>query len=186
MCRNAQFVHEGVLKPGTSELVASLRVEGCSDRTNDFYNVPWAELIVADGPTLGFRLHTLPLVSDGTPAELTGSVASISGITFSYVADAMVSDTVGQAHVFNLADMPALPADTAIFGVSFVAAAFRSGASPVQRFDGRAGADLLGSPVDISDTLGAVRFFWDVNPATGAAWTASEIDATQFGLEALA
>ncbi|MEI4233222.1 hypothetical protein [Roseovarius sp. D22-M7] len=181
-----QVVHEGVLKPGTSELVASLRVEGCSDRTNDFYNVPWAELIIADGPTLGFRLHTLPLVSDGTPAEFAGSVASISGIAFSDVADAMVASAVGQAHVFNLADMPALPADTTIFGVSFVAAAFKSGASPVQRFDGRAGAALLGAPVDIADALGAVRFFWDVNPATGAAWTALEIDATQFGLEALA
>ena len=97
----------------------------------------------------------------------------------------MVASKVGQAHVFNLADTPALPADTAIFGVSFVAAAFRSGASPVQRFDGRAGADLLGSPVDIEDALGAVRFFWDVNPATGVAWTASEIDEAQFGLEAL-
>jgi hypothetical protein len=181
-----QFVHEGALKPGTSEVVASVRVEGCSDRSNDFYNVPWAELIVADGPTLGFRLHTLPLVSDGSPAAFAGSVTSISGTAFADVADAMVASTVGQTHLFNLADTPALPADTAIFGVSFVAAAFKSGASPVQRFDGRAGADLLGAPVDIGDALGAVRFFWDVNPATGVAWTASEIDATQFGLEALA
>ena len=104
------------------ELVASLRVEGCSDRTNDFYNVPWAELIVADVPTLGFRLHTLPLVSDGTPAEFTGSVASISTTAFADVADAMVASAAGQAHVFNLADTPPWPADTAIFGVSFVAA----------------------------------------------------------------
>ncbi|MEI4234463.1 hypothetical protein [Roseovarius sp. D22-M7] len=181
-----QVVHEGVLKPGTSELVASVRVEGSSDRTTDFYNVPWAELIVADVPTLGFRLHTLPLVSDGTPAEFAGSVASISTTTFSDVADAMVASTVGQAHVFNLADAPALPADTTIVGVSFVAAAFTSGASPVQRFDGRADAALLGAPVDIADALGAVRFFWDVDPATGAAWTAAGIDGTQFGLEALA
>ncbi|MEI4234737.1 hypothetical protein [Roseovarius sp. D22-M7] len=181
-----QFVHEGVLKPGTSEVVASVRVEGCSDRTNDFYNMPWAELIVADVPTLGFRLHTLPLVSDGTPAQFAGAVAGISTIEFAEVADAMVSDTVGQAHLFTLAGMPALPADTTIVGVSLVAAAFTSGASPVQRFDGRADAALLGAPVEIGDALGAVRFFWDVNPATGAAWTAVGIDATQFGLEALA
>ena len=85
-------------------------------------------MIVADVPTFCFRLLTLPLVSDGTPAEFAGAVANISHITFSDVVDAMVASAVGQAHVFNLAVAPALPADTAIFGVSSVAAALKGGA----------------------------------------------------------
>lgn len=145
------------------------------------------EVIVADVPTIGWRLGTLYLTGAGATNTFTaGTYAEVDEITYS-TADFLSSGTADQIFLGACNDLD--PGALTIKGV---------GVGALARNDGGAGPQNLQLAIrtnatnyfSATKTLG-VGFsanvnIWETNPNTAAAWTSSDIAALQIGVKSIA
>lgn len=147
----------------------------------------FAHLIVANTPTIGARVHTLPLTVS-TPNNWTGTPANVTGTASAgTISETTVNDEIN----FSAADFGTTLQDG--FGIDAVVISSKAQAltgSPVTRLQGR--SRVSGTPYDVggSQLLGTgvspVQHIVGVNPATSTAWTVATVNAAEFGVQAKA
>ncbi len=98
-------------------------------------------------------------------------------------ADYIETATAGHIDIFGYTDLVNVP--LAIYGVQLNTAIRKTDAGE-REFNGVArvgGTNYTGPNLSIYDSTLFRPTIWDVNPATSAAWTRAEIDASQFGVK---
>lgn len=165
------------LKRGLYDMPFTASYTTSSDHTNLAY---FSELIFADEDTRGMRVKTIPPTGNGAETDWTGTYADVdetatdtASIT---TAEAEAVETF--SHAVTLAEGTPIKA-LCLGALSACAAA--DGIEAVLRLDGtNYPQDLLKALVAGENPNHAL---WQVNPATSAAFTASEVNALQFGFK---
>lgn len=157
-----------------------------------------SEVIIDDEPTIGDRLFTNEPVSDASVAEFIGSVQNINSTSVNDNAGIYTS-VIGATHTFTPRQLTA-PANQAVVKAVVITARARrdSNAAPgnienVLRIGGSVYGAVSAGTISIdTQTSLDVGFqpyvgVFDTNPATGLAWTVSDVSTIQgFGVRALA
>jgi hypothetical protein len=134
------------------------------------------------------RMDALFPTAMGSYAQFAGSdgnnvdnFALVDDPTINGDTDYVWSGTVGQQETYRFGTLP-YSAGT-ISGVQHVVTAKKSDAGDRKlRFICRIGTtDYQGGTATLTDSYLCHRYIWEINPATSAAWTPSEIAAAEFG-----
>lgn len=174
---------------------------GVNAQANQFYvnlvtfgtNSPIVdELVLAAGDTLQSigdnRVDCLFPVGSGTYSQFAGSdgdktdnYALVDDPTINSDTDYVWSGVVGQTETYRYGELPYSAG--VIQGVQQSVTAKKSDAGArTLRFICRIGTtDYEGGTATLTDSYLCHRYIWETNPATGAAWTAAEIAAAEFG-----
>lgn len=115
----------------------------------------------------------------GTAAQPYTAVneATPNGDT-SYLASAVAPAT----HTLAFADLVGTPVIKGV-AVTMYARKDDAGARTIQAVARSGGVDYGGEIVAPNTSYAEIQALWDLNPATAAAWTASEVNAAQFGIK---
>ncbi len=149
-----------------------------------------SEVIITDSEDpRGWRVSTLAPNANGATNDWAGTYVDIDELGPPEDTDYISSDTAGQVELFGLSNL-SVPAQNMGVRAVLLSARSRKGDTgpqniqPLVRTGGvdYAGADLPG----LTSAFLAKRTIWDVNPATGIAWTVSEIQALEAGFKSLA
>lgn len=181
---SASTTDSGVRGSPASLQILSFDNTGINSRAN----VTFSEVIVADEPTLFWRLTELLPTANGHYAQFTGGFADAADdadTTF------LTSDTANQKSSFTVETFAGTRTG---MQVKSVKAFFRSranspGVAPdkMQGFLRAGGTDYpLGSSKTNGLSFASFSDLMAVNPASGAAWTFADLDGIEFGLESKA
>lgn len=147
----------------------------------------YSNIVVADTPTLGARVHTLPLTVAATN-NWTGTPAGVTGTS---VGTAISETTANDEISFNAADFATtLQSGYAIDAVIISSRAQALTGSPVTRLQGR--SRISGTPYDVGGSVllgtgfAPVQHVIAQNPATATSWTVSGVNGAEFGVQAKA
>jgi hypothetical protein len=156
--------------------------------TSVFPTVRFSQILVSSLPTLGARVHTLPLTA-GSVNEWIGSVSDINDS--SNTPSSLISTNTDEAEILMAAgDISSINTGNAITALVMSTASRALGGAAVTQQIGRVklGATTynMGSAVALSDGFGKVQHILALNPDTTAAWEASEINGAEIGFQALA
>jgi hypothetical protein len=180
---------------GDTNLFASAQVDGIelaggNSTSNTAHEVNYSEVIVADEPTIGWRVATIVPNADGnTVGEWTGGFADVDEITAND-SDNLNSTTSNDTETMGATNL-STPAG-ALNGYKAVVAQARvkddGGSSPLQfQFIVRTGGtDYFSSTIALGSSYSSEENLWLVNPGTTNPWTQSEIDAIELGVESIA
>lgn len=144
-------------------------------------------LITSDISTIGKRVALLRSNTAGTYAEWDGNLASVSD---GDDATLLMSNTAGHRFSYN-------PTAFAGAATTIVAVALKStierptgpnGPTGIMDLMRIGGADHTGTPHVPTPGAGLQKFMevFETNPATSAAWTVAEINATEYGFQSAA
>ena len=146
----------------------------------------FAQVLVSTEPTIGARVHTLPLTGFGATNEWAGAIGNINGIDLDETT--LLTTDAPATVLFAKATMA--PIDTATERVSAVIlshwsladlASVQQALVPIARLDG---ANHAGTPMALSPSFRTRQQAFADNPATGSAWTVPKINTAEFGLRA--
>ena len=143
----------------------------------------FSEIIVADWNTIGSRLVTRGPNAAGTYNEWAGTgFGAVDEVV--ETNDLIASGTVDQRFSFNLADFPALASGESIQAVKVAAAAVRDATGPqnLNFFTRQGTTDHHAADKTVTTPLSGVSQLFDVNPATGAEWAITDLNAAEFGV----
>jgi hypothetical protein len=146
-------------------------------------NNGYSEIIVADWNTIGSKLVTRAPNAAGTYNEWSG--AGFSAVDeIAETNDLIASGTADQRFSFNLADFPALGSGESVQAVKVAAAAVRDASGPqnLNFFTRQGTTDHHATDKTVTTPLSGVSHIFDVNPATGAEWTITDLNAAEFGV----
>lgn len=147
----------------------------------------FSQILVADTPTIGARVHTLPLTVS-TTNQWTGTPANVTGTAS---AGTISESTVDEEISFNAADFATTLQDG--YGIEAMVLSSRAQAlagSPVTRIQGR--TRIGGTPYNAGGSLllttgfTTAQHIMPTNPATSTVWTVSDANSAEFGLQAKA
>lgn len=144
-----------------------------------------SEVLIHSESCYNSRVYHLPPTAQGDDAGGTGNYTAVDENTVG-TADYIAFDTAGQKSGFTSA---ARPITLTPLGLTVVGAFLRTGETGplnVRAFLKIGGTYYYGADQAVGLTNTYLKEFWALNPATGAAWTAAEINAAtlQWGWEA--
>lgn len=150
------------------------------DSTNDTGSV-WSQVMISDDITIGYKLATLAITAAGDSSQWTGSYDKINEValdTNTYIN----APTAGLISTYVVGDLD--PQYTNIKAVIISALGRYADVGPkgldaVVRIGGTNYTSTM-TPLGAGYT--ASQGIWHVNPATGAAWAASAVNAAQLGI----
>lgn len=151
------------------------------DANNITYASMYSQVIVATTDTRSMKLATIQPVANGNVMQWTGAVSDVNETTLSD-ATAITSGTSDQLAQFTV---PSLPSGT--FGVEAIVQSVRAsrgstGPQNLQFVARTGGSDYTSSSQSLITSYQNYQYLWATNPATGSAWTTSEIAAAGFNL----
>lgn len=152
------------------------------------FDLQHSEVIVADEPTIGWRLGAFAIDADGSNTDWTGSFADIDEIVHSD-ADFISSDTAGQVSTFAGTALTGPSGQSFLIKGVVVAARAKRGSTGPQNLQlaVRTGAANFFSSTHALDVgYGAHVGIWETNPNTLAAWAAADLDTLEIGVKSLA
>jgi len=173
-----------------SSQVDNLKLTGPQASHSAARAVHFSEVVVADEPTIGWRVATIVPDADGnTVGEWTGGWADVDEITASD-ADNLNSTASNDTETMGATNL-STPAAALVEYVAMVLQARvkdDAGSSPLQfQFIVRTGGtDYFSSTIALGSSYSHEENVWAVNPGTTNPWTASEIDAIELGVESIA
>jgi hypothetical protein len=169
----------------TTDGTVSLDKLRLSSPSSSTYNNYWSEIIVSTTDTRMMRLVTLAASADGTTTNWdNGGVTNVNETTLN---DTTVnsSGTAGQLQLYTVGNLPSgssvsvidvwqnIRAQVDTTGPQHIRGALRTG-----------GANYYSSNLSPpQNSWGTVSAHWATNPATGVAWTSSEVDALEIGFD---
>lgn len=143
-----------------------------------------SQVIIADEPTIGWRLLTRYPNAAGATSSWTGSYTDVDEIVYSD-ADFINSATNGQVSTFGQTG-PAISGYTVrAVGVYARAKCGASGPVNLQLALRVSGTDYFSASKALDVGYSAYGNIWETNPATAAAWLSAAIDAVQPGVKAI-
>lgn len=146
--------------------------------------VALSQVIVADEPTVGWRLFTVPVSGVGATSAWTGSRTEIDEISYSD-ADFISSGTADQVSTFAVTAPTLTGYEVRAVGVSARARCGSGGPQNLQLALRSSGADYFSSSLALDVAYGAFVNIWEENPATSAAWLNSAIASLQPGVKSI-
>ena len=143
-----------------------------------------SQVIIADEPTIGWRLLTRYPNGAGTSSAWTGTYTDVDEIVYDD-ADFCNSSTNGQVEQFTQTG-PAITGYT-VRAVGVYARAKRGASGPTNLQIGlrSSGTDYFSASKALSVGYSAYGEIWETNPATSAAWLNTAIDALQPSIKAV-
>jgi hypothetical protein len=170
---------------GTVDLSGISGVAQVRGRT--VHSTAYSQIIVADEPTIGWKLMTVPMTGQGsTHTFTTGGFANIDETVYSD-GDFIQSNTAAQVELFTGTPVGSFTGYT-IRAVGVTARAKQSGAGPTKmRLLLRAGGTTYdnGSDITLDFGYGAYCAVWETNPSTAADFLSSEITALEYGVKSV-
>lgn len=133
------------------------------------------------------EVNTLPPTADVAVAWTRSAGATnfsnVDDLPFTIDTDYNSSSTVGQKDVFAYADAPHTPESVLAVQVMTLARKEESAVRKFREIIRIGGVDYNGTEHILAESYGHWFSTWILNPATGLAWTAAEINALQGGYE---
>jgi hypothetical protein len=144
-----------------------------------------SQVIVADEPTIGWRLTTVPPTGAGATTDWTGTYAEVDEIVYSD-ADFINSSVADQVELFSHGT--AIPSGYRVRAVVVAARAKRGGSGPqsLQLALRSSGTTYVSSTKALGVGYDGPFAVWEEDPATTADFTSSSIAALQFGVKSIA
>jgi hypothetical protein len=175
--------------PSGAQEVGRISISGSARLTSGAAtNAAFSQFLVSELPTLGARVHTLPLTA-GSVNEWTGSVSDINDS--SNTPASLISTNTDEAEILMAAgDISSVATGNAITALVMSTASRALGGAAVTQQIGRVklGSTTydMGSAVALSDGFNKVQHILALNPDTTAAWEAADINGAEIGFQALA
>lgn len=147
----------------------------------------FSQVILADEPTLGWKLKTLIADTAGTYQEWTGSPSDINELSFDETTgvEAAVTPAIS---TFNYTDVqPEIQTDMEVVSVVVETVGGSDGVTsvtPVIRSGTGTDYDLSTEDLSLYSHIKPIVDYVDVNPETGLAWTFTDINQAEFGFKA--
>ena len=147
----------------------------------------YSQLLCSSDPTLGARVHTLPLSAGSVNTWATGTVTDIND-TADTPGTFIATDTNGDEILFEMGDISGLLAGNGIRALVMSTSSQTLGGSPVTNQRGRVklGATTydMGAAVAPGTGFKRVQHILDLDPATTLPWVVADINAAEIGLKA--
>lgn len=143
----------------------------------------WSELIVATIDTRSLGLATLAPAAAGNTYAWTGAYTTINETTLDDTTIAY-STTTGQV-LETTVTSTTVPSTASIIAVLVNARAQKGNTGGPANLYGMVrtgGTDYLSSSAALPTSFGPLSYVWETNPATSAAWAASDITAAGFNI----
>lgn len=144
----------------------------------------WSECIASTTHMVGRRVKTIPPTGNGANTAWIGTFAGVDEIAYAD-ADGLVSTAANDKETFTHSTTV-----TGTIEAFAITARANCGTTGPQNLKGvvRIGGVDYESTNTVALTAGmqACTFIWETSPATGVAWTASEINSLEFGVKAIA
>lgn len=166
---------------------AALSLRGPAFSTSTSYQFQVSNFLLADTPTLGARVHTLPLTVS-TPNQWTGTPTDVTGTSsLGIISETTVDEEIN----FAAADLATAIRDG--YRIEAVVVSNRSQfltGSAVTKLQAR--TRIGGTPynLDTEKALStgylAYQHIANVDPSTSAAWTTTNVNGAEFSLQAKA
>lgn len=145
-----------------------------------------SQVIIADEPTIGWRLLTRYPSGAGGSSAWTGAYTDIDEITYDD-ADFILSGTANQISTFTQTGPSITGYVVRAVGVFARAKCGASGPQKIRPVLRVSGVDYpSGSDITLSVGYKAVGAIWETNPATSAAWVNTAVDTIQPGVKSIA
>ncbi len=144
----------------------------------------FSQLIIADEPTIGWRLITRYPNAAGATGDFTGTYTDVDETVYND-ADFINSSTNGHVETYGQTG-PAISGYT-VRAVGVYARAKRGASGPanLQMALRSGGTDYFSASKALGIGYAAYGHIWETNPATAAAWVSTAIDALQPGVKAV-
>lgn len=145
-----------------------------------------SQLIVADEPTLRLGLVTLYPNAAGDEIWEAGTYADIDAATPS-LSTFIETATAGDKFLCNITPLPASTTITPLtVQVAILAALGATGPTKIKLGIKTGGTEYWGADISLTIVPAMYQLLLTQNPVTAAAWTTSEINALQIGVQAVA
>jgi hypothetical protein len=184
-CAGTRRVASGPVDLSGITEIAQVRCRGANNVGGD--HVAYSQIIVADEPTIGWKLGTVVMTGQGTTHTFTtGGFANIDELVYSD-ADFIQSDTAAQVELFRGTPVPSFTGYV-IKAVVVTARAKTSGAGPSKmRLCLRSGGTTYdnGSDITLDFGYGAYCAAWDQNPNGPADWAGTDIASLEYGIKSV-
>ena len=163
--------------------VAQLKMYGVTAAVDGQH--AFSQIILADEPTVGMRVFTVPVSGVGADTGFTGAYTEIDEVTYSD-ADFINSGTANQVSTYATT-APALTGYN-VRAVSVTARAKRGAGGPqnIQLALRSGGTTYFSSSQALDVAYGAHINVWETNPATSAAWVNTAVASLQPGVKSIA
>ena len=167
---------------------ASSVIVGPTHSTNS-NNEGWSQLLVADVDTRSMKVATIRPNGAGTTQQWAGSYTDIDDVGYYNDSDYITSGTAAQISTFTLTDLSttAQALDPIAVVVTGRARKGTTGPQNLQLGLYTGGADYwAANEPSLGTTFGNLTpRVWDQNPNTSAAWTVSDIQALEAGVQSI-
>ena len=145
-----------------------------------------SQFIVADEPTIGWRLMTAYPSGAGANSAWSGTYTSIDEVRYSD-ADFIFSDNAGDVSTYTVTTVGSLTGyEVRAVGVGVRAKKGASGPTQMQIAIRAGGTDDFSSTVALDVGYAAYFNAWEQNPTTVADWLNADISSLQVGVKAIA
>ncbi len=149
-----------------------------------YYPHSFSQLVIADEPTIGWRLLTRYMNGAGASAAWTGAYTDVDEIVYDD-ADFCNSSTNGQIEQFTQTGPAITGYSVRAVGVYARGKRGASGPSNLQIGLRVSSTDYFSANKALDVGYGAFGEIWETNPATAAAWVNTAIDAIQPSIKAV-
>ncbi|MEL4071742.1 hypothetical protein WKW50_16480 [Ochrobactrum sp. GPK 3] len=141
----------------------------------------YSQVIVADEPTVGWKLKTLGPAANGDLTEFTGTYADVDEVTLT--TDDKISTGVSAQSTFTSTSWN-IAAGFDVAGVVVASYASSDIAATISNMVRLSGENYEGDAEGLSIGWAGYRSLWATNPATAAKWQPADINGTllQFGV----
>lgn len=171
---------------GTADLTAVTGIDRIRLDSSGAGGVVFSQLIIADEPTIGWRLMTLVPSGNGSNMAWTGDYTSVDELQYND-ADYMHSAAADQIETMTVTPVSVLSGYT-VRAVGVYCRARRGGSGPqnIQLAVRTNGADYFSGTKALGLGFSSFGHVWDTNPDTAAAWLGSQVTALQVGVKSIA
>lgn len=144
-----------------------------------------SQVIVADEPTIGWRLLTRYANGGGATGDFTGDYTSIDETSYSDT-DFVNSSTANQVELFTQTGAALTGYVPRAVAVTARARRGATGPQNIQLALRSSGTNYFSSTKALDVGYGAFCNVWETDPATTADWLTTNIDTLQFGVKSIA
>lgn len=169
-----------------TQSVANLQLVGISINTG--FGIMFSQVVFSSLPTLLAKVYSLAL-TDGTENQWSGVTANVQGTDYTDLANGLKENVASEQFLFAAGNLPTLGATEYIDGVCLHASSLYEAGSAVTKV-----APLLnngtttnaGADHSLTTSFAQKTWVYSTDPFVSGAWTASAVNALQFGLRAKA
>lgn len=144
----------------------------------------YTQCIVADEPTIGGRLFTVPVTGAGASTDWTGAHTEIDEIVYQD-ADFINSATANQVSTFAISPPTLTGYQVAAIAVTARAKCGAAGPQNLQLALRVSGTNYFSGSKVLDVGYGAFVNIWSTNPATSAAWVNTAVSSVQPGVKSI-